>query len=162
MLKRTALLVVFLTLPWIALAESDDRVAVEFAEPDRYLDAGDRRRDHERNLDTLEGYLVAEVSHCLAEGERVKIRVLDVDLAGRFEWWHRPDGVRIVRNIDFPRMKLEYEHLGSDDEVLGEQREWITDMGFLDRGARLGSRTGLQHEERMIRDWARKRFCGEN
>lgn len=159
MYNRIALIIVLLVLPWIALAEADDRVTVEFAEPDRYLDAGDRPRDKERNLNSIEGFLAAEVGRCLHEGERVEIRVFDIDLAGRFEWWHRPEGVRILRNIDFPRMKLEYELFDADGQVADERREWITDMDYLDRGTRLPPRRALVHEERMIRDWARLRFC---
>ncbi len=159
MQNRIVLLIVFLALPWAVLAEADDPVTVEFAEADRYLDAGDRRRDEERNLNSIEGFLTTEVGRCLAEGERMEIRVLDVDLAGRFEWWHRPDGVRVLRNIDFPRIKLEYEHLDVDGQVIDEGREWVTDMNYLDRGVRLTSRRALDHEERMIREWARQRFC---
>lgn len=160
--NRIALLILFFALPWIALAETNDRVTVEFVEADRYLDIGDRARDTDRNLNTIEEFLVEEVGRCLAEGERVEIRVFDIDLAGRFEWWHRPEGVRILRNADFPRMKLEYELFGAEGEVLDERREWVNDMGFLDRGARLSPRRGLDHEGRMIRDWARKRFCGRD
>jgi hypothetical protein len=159
MLNRIALLIVFFVLPCSALAETDDRVTVEFAEPDRYLDAGDRPRDKERNLNSIEGFLVTEVGRCLAEGERVEIRVLDIDLAGRFEWWHRPEGVRVLRNVDFPRMKLEYQLFGADGQVVYERREWVTDMDYLHRGARVPARRALENEERMIRDWAQRQFC---
>jgi hypothetical protein len=160
MLLRTIMTFLACAAMSVALAETGDhRVSVEFVDSDRYTDAGDRPRDHERNLARLEEFLAAEVGHCLSEGQRVDIRVLDVDLAGRFEWWHRPDGVRIMRNVDFPRMKLEFEFHADDGELIDERREWMTSMDYLERGARLPTRRVLGHEQRMIRDWASERFC---
>lgn len=163
MLLRNMLLIILAVFLSVAFAEQrDHQVTVEFVEPDRYTDLGNRPHDHERGQARIEEYLVTEVGHCLTEGQRVQIRVLDVDLAGRFEWWHRPEGVRIMRNADFPRMKVEFEFHGDDGELLDERREWMASMDYLERGARLATRRMLGHEERMIRDWASERFCREN
>ncbi|QOC22435.1 DUF3016 domain-containing protein [Wenzhouxiangella sp. AB-CW3] len=158
-LTLLSLLLPCLLLATSVAAESDERVEVAFAETDRYTDAGNRPRDHERNLDRLESFLVEAVESCLPEGERVAIQVLDVDLAGRYEWWHHPDGVRVMRDVDFPRLKIEYTHYGSDGDMIDEQQHWIRDMNYLRQGARRSDWDALSHERRMIRRWADEQFC---
>lgn len=160
MLIRNTLFMVLAIAFSLAVAErGDDRVSVEFVEPDRYTDAGDHRRDHERNLARIEEFLVSHVGNCLSESQRVAIRVLDVDLAGRYEWWHRPEGMRIMRNVDFPRMNVEFEFYGDDGELIDQRSEWVTSMDYLDRASRLPTQRSLGHEQRMIRHWASERFC---
>lgn len=41
-------------------------------------------------------------SRCLAADQTLDIRVLDIDLAGHHEWWHRND-LRVMRDVTWSR-----------------------------------------------------------
>ncbi len=160
-MRFASLLIVAALLPLGLVAEDTGPVRVELVESDRYLDAGDVPRDRRRNLELISGFLAEEVGACLAEGERAEIRVLDVDLAGRFEWWHHPSGVRVARDVDFPRMKLAWALFESGDEPVMQSQAWVSDPNFLRRSTQRSSGGPLAHEQRMIRAWAQDNFCRE-
>ena len=137
-------------------------VTVAFVERDRYGDAGDRPADLDRNLERLQSFLVAAAEPCLDADEGLAFSVLDVDLAGRYEWWHHPSGVRIMRDIDWPRMKVEYRHVDADGETIAEGREWLSDMDYLRRGTRRPTdRRSLRYERAMIERWVERTFCSD-
>jgi tricorn protease len=121
---------------------------------------GDRPADRDRNLERLQSFLVAAAEPCLDADEGLAFSVLDVDLAGRYEWWHHPSGVRIMRDIDWPRMKVEYRHVDADGETIAEGREWVSDMDYLRRGTRRPTdRRSLRYERSMIERWVKQTFC---
>jgi hypothetical protein len=143
-----------------ALAGEDaERVSVAFAESERYLDAGDHARDRQRNLSLIEGFLVAEIGACLGGNERVVIRVLDVDLAGYYEWWQPGGGVRVMRDVDWPRIKLEFQRQDRQGEIVEEGSAWVSDMSYLSSPQPSARDGRLPFERRMIRAWAREHFC---
>ncbi|TVR63973.1 MAG: DUF3016 domain-containing protein [Candidatus Competibacteraceae bacterium] len=102
-----------------------------------------------------------EVARCLADGETLAIEVLDVDLAGRNEWWHRAGhDLRVMRAITWPRLDLRYVWRDATGTVLQEGRERVTDMDYLRRSARVRFATvPLPDEQAMLRDWFARRFC---
>ena len=162
MIKRVVLYSLALLLGVLLAAPLAAKVTVEFVEPDRYADTGDRRFDQDRNLERLESFLLESAKECLDADESLTIRVLDVDLAGRGEWWHDPSGLRVMRDIDWPRMKLDYVHLDAGGEVIAEEREWISDKTYLRRSTRRPTeRRPLRHEQVMIEEWVQSRFCAD-
>jgi hypothetical protein len=137
---------------------------VHFVEPTRYADAGDREYDSTRNLATLQRHLVKLGDACLGADENLELRVLDVDLAGREEWWHGPSyDLRVMRDITWPRIEVEYVWTDAAGALLGQGQERITDMNYLSRSAYVRSRSSdsLPYEKAMLRDWFDRRFCND-
>jgi len=97
----------------------------------------------------------------LRDGESLDLRVLDVDLAGHNEWWH-PGAydLRVMRDITWPRLDIEFAWRGAQGEVLGEGRERVSDLNYLWRSAYLRADSDpLPYERAMLRDWIERRFC---
>ncbi len=136
-------------------------VTVSFVNPQHYTDAGHYGRDTEDNLRVLQSHLENLGGHCLAVGETLDIQVLDVDLAGRQEWWHRASGdLRVMRDITWPRLVLQYVQRDAAEAMLQQDRERALDMKYLWRSAyvRFDSRP-LPYERVMLQDWFARRFC---
>ena len=83
-----------------AVAAPGGGVTITFVNPQHDTDVGHYGRDTEDNLRVLQSHLENLGARCLAVGETLDIQVLDVDLAGRQEWWHRAGGdLRVMRDI---------------------------------------------------------------
>ncbi|MBR0668302.1 DUF3016 domain-containing protein [Roseomonas hellenica] len=131
-------------------------VTVSFLEPGRYTDANlatDRpvgadapalqalRRQFER------------LGRRLPPGRSLRIEILDVDLAGRFEPWRvQAPNLRVMTGATWPRLRLRYV-LEGEGRVLARGEEDVTDRTYLDRGGSIRSGDRLPYEERMLEDW---------
>jgi hypothetical protein len=129
--------------------------------PERYVDAGDYGIRAQRNLESIERHLQALGQRCLSAGQSLDIRVLDIDLAGRHEWW-RPGAydVRIMRGITWPRMDLQYTWKDENGRLLAERRERVSDIDYLSRSAfvRFDS-DPLVYDKAMLKEWFDGRLC---
>lgn len=136
-------------------------VTVEFVEPERYTDLGNYGYDHERNLRTLAHHLKTQGERCLQQGQTLELQVFNVDLAGHYEWWHRSGyQLRVMRDITWPRLDLQYVWRDAAGNVLGQGRERVSDMSYLWRSAYVRSdRDELPYEKMMLRDWFERRLC---
>lgn len=137
-------------------------VTVQFVDPQRYTDAGEGGYGAERSaLRALERHLKTLGGRCLQQGETLELRILDVDLAGRYEWW-RSGGydARVMRDITWPRIDLEYVWRDQAGKLLGQAHERVSDMNYLWRSpyVRYDSEP-LPYERAMLRDWFERRFC---
>jgi hypothetical protein len=75
----------------------------------------------------------------LAAEEKLSIEVLVIDLAGRTEPWHTPNfGVRYMRDVTWPRIKLRYTLERND--LITNAEESIADIP---RPLRRAPRTAL-------------------
>ena len=94
----------------------------------------------------------------LGKGQVLKVEILDIDLAGRYEPWQpRFYDVRILRGTTPPRIKLRYE-LRYKGKKVSEGEETISDLNYLmNTPARLSSKR-FAYEKHMLRHWFRKRF----
>lgn len=146
-----------------ALRPAGAEVTVEFVNPQHYADAGGYGADADRNLDTLRRHLQDEGQRCLSTGETLVLRVLDVDLAGRQEWWHRAgDDLRVMREATWPRIGLQYVWRNADGSVLGEGTEQVSDMSYLQGSANVrSSNVRLPYEKAMLHDWFERRLCNQ-
>lgn len=152
------LALVWLVSPAFAGAGNATPVTVAFDDTNRFTDAGVTQRERERNLELIQRFLIDHVAACIGPQDLVDIRVTDVSLAGRYEWWRSPQGMRIMGPADWPRLNLEYRWQGADGDTIAEQRESVADRNYL-RRAGLRRDRPLAYEDRMIRDWARATFC---
>lgn len=157
---RSTLAALLLGVSLVA-AHAAGPVAVRFVEPQRFFDAGDPGIDRERNLRVIEDALAALGQRWLPAGQSLDIDVLDVDLAGRI----KPNVGRTGQELrvleggaDWPRIELRYT-LRTGTQVLASGRETVSDMHYLDSGARLPDSGPLAHERRMLEAWFRGRFA---
>src|SRR5215472_16192852 len=67
----------------------------------------------------------------LKSGQVLTLDVLNVDLAGRIEWWRRNFyDIRIFRDVYPPRFKLNYR-LAEAGRILVEGQETVVDPDYL-------------------------------
>lgn len=149
----------FAALVWAVPAEA--AVTVQFVEPQGYTEAGGHGYDSERNLAALERHMVKQGGRCLRNGESLELRVLDVDLAGRQEWWRGAAyDLRVMREITWPRIELEYVWRDAAGALLGQGRERVADMSYLWRSGYVRhDPDALPYEKAMLGDWFERRFC---
>ncbi|MDT0593389.1 DUF3016 domain-containing protein [Glaciecola petra] len=143
------------------VAQDESRVAVEWLEPKSYRDVrsanSSSTKFRKQVFKELEEHLV-DLSEDLPEGQSLKIRVTDLDLAGRVE----PGGIngfgtsgdiRVVRQIDIPRITFEYDLLDAEGQILKTEEVNLKDMGFLD-GPRITRRNEpYSYEKHMLSEW---------
>lgn len=161
MRNRTMTLAAILGLGLALALPAYGALTVRFVDPQGYTDAGSYGVDAERNLRTLERYLVRLGERCIAPSESLELSVLNVDLAGREEWWH-PGAydLRVMRDITWPRIELEFVWRDADGAMLGEGRERVADMAYLSRSAWVRNDPDrLPYERAMLHDWFGRRFC---
>ena len=137
-------------------------VDVTFEAPEHYRDAG-LYRDYGTTADApalrhLRQHLEELGDEMLPESASLFVTVVDVDLAGRFEWWqgHAYD-VRILRDVTWPSISLRYQ-LKEGDRVIAEGEETVSDMTYLQTTPAGLSRDPLRYEKAMLSDWFRARF----
>jgi hypothetical protein len=139
------------------------RVEVTFVDPDKFTDAADGSRGsdwgRDGNLDILKKHLERRASRALGEGQRLVIKITDVDLAGEVEPWRGPrlQDVRIVKDIYPPRIDLSFQLLDAAGGVLKEGTRHLTDMSFLMNVSPI-RKDARVYEEALLDDWVRSEF----
>lgn len=160
---RLAGLSLLLLIPFTAsqAAGPATRVQVEFVDPTHYTDIGGYGPEARRNLAALERHLKTEGQRCLAAGDSLALRIVDVDLAGRPEWWHHAGyDLRVMREITWPRIMLHYVLRNGDGSIAGEADARLSDMSYLQRSAYVRNDSApLPYERAMLRDWFERQFC---
>ena len=136
---------------------------VSFVRPENYTDAGYSRsfaseKDRAEVQRDIEEHLQRLAERRLAAGDVLKVEVLDIDLAGRFEPFRFRAGsdVRIVSDITWPRMKLRYT-LTRGGQTIADAEEQLVDMNYLVSTNRYSSSDRLRYEKAMLDDWFEKR-----
>jgi hypothetical protein len=139
-------------------------VQVNFIRPERYSDANPSRdfpiKADSAVLRILDSSLQELGARYLPPALNLRIEVLDLDLAGRYEPW-RLDGrdVRIMRDVDPPRISLRYtlERAGQPPLM---REETVTDMVYLSRPeVRFHNGDPMAIEKAVLADWFRRRFA---
>lgn len=136
-------------------------VTVQFVEPQRYADAGGYGIEAQRNLASIERHLLSLGKRCLPAGQRLDIRIFDIDLAGRHEWWRAGAyDLRVMRSITWPRMDIQYVWTDEQGQPLADQRERVSDIDYLTRSAFLRFDSDpLVYDKAMLDEWFERRFC---
>lgn len=144
--------------PLLAGTVQAGTVDVSFVQPDRYTDAG-QGADAEAARKTLDQHLQALGQAGLPAQQRLKIEILDIDLAGEIR--PMPNLSRDLRVLkgraDWPRIHLRYA-LIDGDKTLSQGDETLSDMAYLVHNP-VGNRSeALPYERRMLSDWFRSHF----
>ncbi len=97
----------------------------------------------------------------LPEGQTLHVTVKDVDLAGDIEYFHHgyPFGLRVIRDVDFPKMEFSYELRDASGELISAGEEKLADMSFhFPTFASRINASMLDYEKAMISKWYDKTF----
>lgn len=141
------------------------QVEVEFFEREKFTDvkdsdlATDRGRDD--TLDTLKEYLMKRGVRGLQPGQKLSIKITDVDLAGDYEPWRgvQWSDIRIIKDIYPPRINLEFRLTSADGAVIKEGKRDLRDMAFMMRISTASFRDDpLRHEKDLLDDWLSSEF----
>jgi len=138
----------------VAGAHAAGAVQVSYVNRDKFADAGNSRHDVEDNLKQLTRHFEALAKRHLADGQKLSVEVLDVDLAGEMRPSRRAtQDIRVLKGTtDWPRIKLRYT-LESPGQPARSGERLVQDMAYLQR---LGSNVGigaLNYEYRMLDEW---------
>jgi hypothetical protein len=150
------------TATLIALAQPvpvAGRAEVRFVEPEHFRDAGRSPIDRERALATLAAH-IEQLARRLPEGQRLRVDVLDVDLAGE-PAFRRGNDVRVLRGgADWPQLRLRWS-LVQGERTLKSAEVTLSDLGYLQSRIGLAAADGdLPFEKRLLTNWFRGEFEG--
>ncbi len=138
-------------------------ITVDYVQPEKFTDVKERQfkttPDKNAHLKNLKSWLEKEGAKQLADGQTLRLKILDIDLAGDFEPWNGPNfqDVRVLKDIYPPRIKLQFTLQDRDSKVLSEGERELRNVGYLMETS-MASRGALEHDERMLKDWLRQEF----
>lgn len=139
-----------------ALASSTE---VSFRNPEKYSDAR-LHRDYGRGADDvvlkdLKAHIEKLGKRYLQPGQTLKVDILDIDLAGRYEPWRvNSRDVRFMREVTWPRIKLHYS-FEQNGKTLVSRDATVIDQTYLQHGNHYFSSDRLRYEKAMLDDWFR-------
>ena len=169
-----------LSLPVSAAQTGDDiyisdnelqRVSVKWIEPKSFTDVKERNfsnakyRKHvfsqlEKHLDKL--------AKELPQGQSLMVSVTDVDLAGSFEpasfigLSTSMDNIRIMRNVDIPRLEFTYQLIDASGKILRSEEVNLKNMNYLHGAGISGRNQPFAHEKKMLSKWFTKSIIDDN
>lgn len=144
--------------------EAEGPVTVEWDDPAGFTEICTSFNRHEASrgnwVQELAEYLRDGIQARIGEGERVHVRITDIDRAGDFEPGRGADldHVRIMRDIHWPRMSLEFEHRDAAGNLVNTGVRELSDPGYLSSQLPLPRTDPLRYEKTMINRWLHREF----
>lgn len=139
-------------------AQAAGTVTVSFLKPENFTDVKDRYLSSERHLEALKRHLEHAAAPYVADGQTLKIEVLDVDLAGNVNPSVRGNDLRVLKgSADWPRIELRYA-LETPGQAARSGEARVQDMAYLMQRVSLPSSESLPYERRMLDAWFRAEF----
>lgn len=144
------------------------QVEIKWEEPKSYRDVKpsneSRSRFRERTFKALDAF-ITELAAKLPEEQKLSITVTNLDLAGQV--WpasfvgmsHSGTDVRIIKEIDIPRMEFSYVLVDENSTELKKEDVKIKDMNFMNVIKRRSVNDSLLYEKNMIEDWFNDTFA---
>jgi hypothetical protein len=145
----------------VPAAGAAERVAVELVDPQRFTDVRDAAMATDAGmrtiLDELARFLRERGERDVPAGQRLVVRVTDVDLAGDFEPWRGPQFTRLrfMRETEGPRIELEFRLTDAGGRVVREGRRSLVDPNYLMRSQQV-SDDPLRYEKALLAAWLRE------
>lgn len=139
-------------------------VAVSWTDPAQFseLRMSNNRYEAERGdwVRQLAAYLQESAARMLPAGEHLELVITDIRRAGNYPPWggSQLQDVRLMRDIDWPRMTVEFIRRDAAGNVIAQGEGKASDPGYLGRAGGAGSNDPLRYEKRMIDDWVRAEF----
>ena len=137
-------------------------VETQFIAPEKYKDAVPSGRGSAVAKDSTLVAIKAQLDRLgkryLAPDETLRIKVLDVDLAGEM----KPVGshleqIRVMKSITWPSMRLHYE-LVKNGKTQSNGEDDVSDMSYLEHANRYANGDPLRYEKVMLEDWFAKKW----
>lgn len=143
-------------------AQAAGAVQVNFVQPERFSDVRDAHMQSERYLELLKLNITDAALPYLADGQTLKVDVLDVDLAGEIRRGARPQDVRVLKGgADWPRIQMRWA-LEAGGQTLKSGEATVQDMAYLQRIIGTPhSQEALRYERRMLDDWFKTQFTAK-
>ena len=144
--------------------QDDGPVTVQWTDPAQFteirgsLNSWEARRGNW--VQELAEHLRDGIRERIGEGERVEVVITDIRRAGDFEPGRGPqtDHVRVMRDIYWPRMTLEFSHYDAAGGLIrGGERE-LSDQNFMSSIRGRTRNQALRYEKNMIDDWLQREF----
>jgi hypothetical protein len=142
-------------------------VEIEWEKPEKYSDVRpsneSRKRFREATFQHINEYM-NKLALALPENQTLLMKVSDLDLAGQVwpasfvGFGHSASDVRIIKNIDIPRISFSYQLVDESGEVVQQAEVKLKDMTFLDRSNRFFKSESLRYEKNMLQRWFNKEF----
>lgn len=139
------------------------RVSVKWIDPSSFRDirpANQSRLKYRNHVFTNIEEHFDKLAEDLPEGQTLEVSVTNVDLAGRVEpgrflgLTNNLNDVRVMTNIDVPRISFEYAILDSNGNKIKSEEVELKDMSYLMHGTRsFSARDAFGYEKRMITKW---------
>lgn len=134
------------------------RAEVTFVDPDKFTDVRDSYMGSDKGrdgiLDQIKDYIQERAKLYVPEGQKLSIKITDVDLAGDFEPWRGPQlqDIRIVKDIYPPRIALSYALTDATGKVVKEGKRDLRDLAFQMKIS-INNQDSLRHEKALLDDW---------
>lgn len=163
----SGLIISAITLGLSSHVLAQSKVEIEWDKPEKYRDVKpsneSRKRFRESTFEQINEYM-NELALALPGDKKLLIKVSDLDLAG--EVWpasfvglgHSTSDVRVIKNIDIPRMNFSYQLLDESGQLLQQAEVKLKDMSFLDRSSHLFKNEPLRYEKDMLKRWFNEEF----
>lgn len=158
-MKTASVVFTLSTLLITGAAHAAGTVQLSFVKPEGFADIVDRTYSREQNLKALEQVITSVAKPYVADGQTLKIEVLDVDLAGEVRPGARAWDVRVLRGrTDWPRITLRWSLDGAATSPRSGEAV-VQDMAYLQRIAPALADTSLVYERRMLDEWFKQQFA---
>jgi hypothetical protein len=133
---------------------------VTFVSPEKFTDIGryTDSREAAENRAQIARHIEQLAERELPAEQTLEVEVLDVQLAGRFEYRYLwPREVRVMRPVTWPSIKLRYR-LKLGEQVLASGEETVSDLDYLQRINLYPTSDPRRYEKRMLDEWFRQRL----
>jgi hypothetical protein len=164
----TGLIISAVTLGLSNQVLAQAEVEIEWDKPEKYRDVRPGNESRKRFRDTtFEGIneYMNKLALALPDDNKLLMKVTDLDLAG--EVWpgyfvglgESTSDVRLIKDVDIPRMNFSYQLLDGSGQVVQEAEVKLKDMSFLDRSSSNFFRNeSLRYEKFMLKRWFDREF----
>jgi hypothetical protein len=140
----------------------EGRVAVQWTDPAKFseLRGSGNRSEAERGdwVTDLARYLRQSAERRLPSDKRLDVTITDIRRAGNYEPWRgiQYNDVRILREIYWPRITLDFKLIRADGSVATEGRRVLSDPSFLSSVSMASEGDPLRYEKTLIDRWVRR------
>lgn len=143
---------------------TNGRVNIEWQNPKSYTDIRpsnqSKKRFQEATFKKIEKFL-EKLAGKLPEGQKLKMTVTDLDLAGHVWPGHmagmnNTQDIRVIKRVDFPRMNFSYTLVDENGKMLKSGEEKLKDMSFQSHNLGRIHSDGLRYEKNMLEHWFKK------
>ena len=164
----SGLIISAMTLGLSSQVSAQAEVEIEWDKPEKYRDVRptneSRKRFREATFERINEYM-NELALALPGDQKLLMKVNDLDLAGQVlpasfvGLGLSGSDVRVVKNIDIPRINFSYQLLDKSGEVLQQAEVKLKDMSFLERRTHFFKSESLRYEKSMVQRWFKQEFA---